>query len=171
MTDNKKNTQDAQGPQGTQVFELDEINKMVADEIMQSQSAEADTPALIGISSNVAGMQFILDKPKLEVGRRANADISLKDKSVSSMHAHLICDEGQWKVLNLLSSNGTFVNGKKVAEQAINIGDRIAFGGAEFVFALIEKKTEKKHSSGYGVLAAVGIVMLLALAGILYFLL
>lgn len=134
----KADKDSAMGPQGTQVFDVDSVNQMLAAEIAESQSADASIPALIGISKSVTGQKFILSKSKLEVGRRPNSDVSIEDNSVSSMHAQIISSEGQWKVLNLLSSNGTFVNGEKVVEKDIFPGDRVAFAGAEFVFTLID---------------------------------
>ena len=135
------------GPQGTQVFEVDEINKMVAKEIVDSQSENADMPALIGISSDVVGTQYILRKDKVEIGRRPSSDIVLTESSVSSMHAQIIQSEGEWKVLNLLSSNGTFVNGEKVINQVLKPGDMIAFAGSEFVFSLVEDDEVEEESS------------------------
>jgi len=167
-----KNEQDsAMGPQGTQVFDVDSVNEMIAAEIAESQSASASTPALIGVSNNVSGQKIILSKDKMEVGRRPNSDLVINDSSVSSMHAQLINSQGQWKVLNLLSSNGTFVNGEKVAEKELKSGDRIAFAGAEYVFTFVDDEMPKAKSSGKGGLIFVGVALVAALAGILYFLL
>ncbi|TQV73058.1 FHA domain-containing protein [Aliikangiella marina] len=170
MTD-KDNNNPSMGPQGTQVFEKNDINKMIADKIANAQSGTATTPALIGVSENVAGIQIILMKDKLEVGRRPTADIVLEDASVSSMHAQIIKQGDDWKVLNLLSSNGTFVNGEKVSEKFITSGDRIAFAGAEFVFTMVDEPVPTgKSSGGLGlILMALGLVA--AFAGLFYFIL
>ncbi|MGB0496552.1 MAG: FHA domain-containing protein [Kangiellaceae bacterium] len=135
------------GPQGTQVFEVDEINKMVAKEIIESQSENANMPALIGVSSDVVGKQYILRKDKIEVGRRPSSDIVLTESSVSSMHAQVIQSEGEWKILNLLSSNGTFVNGDKVVDQILKPGDMVSFASSEFVFSLVEDDREEESVS------------------------
>ncbi len=171
MTNNDNNT--PLGPQGTQMFDLSDVNKMIAEEIISSQSENASTPALIGISPNVSGQKFILDKDKLEVGRRPNSDISLNVPSVSSMHAHIIQQEEQWKLLNLLSSNGTYINGEKITEQIINQGDRVSFADAEFVFALVDekpilpKKSIKQKMDASNIFGL--IVLILAFVGILYY--
>ena len=176
MTDQDNKTKlrhqaEPMGPQGTQVFEVDDVNKMIAQEIAQSQPVDAATPALIGLSENVSGVQVILLKEKLEVGRRPSCDIVLNDSSVSSMHAQLINSGGQWKVLNLLSSNGTFVNGEKVSEKFIVPGDRIAFAGAEFVFAMVDEPMQGKSSSRNLTLIFVAIALAAAFAGLFYFIL
>jgi pSer/pThr/pTyr-binding forkhead associated (FHA) protein len=161
MTNNKNNETASTGPQGTQVFDLDEVNKMVADEIANSRSNTANIPALVGLSSSHSGQQFILSKDKIEVGRRPNSDIVLNENSVSAMHAQIIKAGDGWKVLNLLSSNGTFVNGEKVVERIINVGDRIAFAEAEFVFTLVDDETQvtSKSSNSFPlILIAVGVI-------------
>jgi len=159
------------GPQGTQVFEVDEINKMVAKEILDSQSENADMPALIGISSDVVGTQYILRKDKVEIGRRPSSDIVLTESSVSSMHAQIIQSEGEWKVLNLLSSNGTYVNGEKVINQVLRPGDMIAFAGSEFVFSLVEDDEIEEESTANNKLMPIVIGGVVVVGAILWFLL
>jgi pSer/pThr/pTyr-binding forkhead associated (FHA) protein len=146
MTDNNNTPL---GPQGTQMFDASDVNKMIAEQIISLQPEGASTPALIGISPNVSEQKYILDKDKLEVGRRPNSDISLNSSGVSSMHAHVIQQDGLWKVMNLLSSNGTYVNGEKITEAIIKPGDRVAFADSEFVFALVGDgmKSSKSNAS------------------------
>lgn len=158
------------GPQGTQMFDLDDVNKMVAQEIANAYSPEAETPALIGVSPNVSGQQFILSKDKIEVGRRPNSDITLNVSSVSSMHAQIIKQDSQWKLLNLLSSNGTFINGEKVVERIIHKGDRVAFADAEFVFTFIDDPvTEEKSSPLIGLLIGASLAVVAIAVGLYYF--
>lgn len=168
MSENNKGT-GTTGPQGTQVFEVSDVNKMIAKEILDSRSDKADQPALIGISSDVVGQQYILRKEKIEVGRRPTSDIVLTDASVSSMHAHIIGQDGTWRVLNLLSSNGTFVNGEKVVDQQIVPGDMVAFAGSEFVFSLVEDDEPKHAGGGSNNLLVIGIVLAAAISTLIYF--
>ncbi len=159
------------GPQGTQVFELDEVNKMIAKEIVESRSENASMPALIGVSNDVIGQQFILRKNKIEIGRRPNSDIVLTESSVSSMHAQIIAVDDGWKVLNLLSSNGTFINGEKTSEGKIVEGDMIAFGGSEFVFSLVEDDLPSHSKKPTNKLIIIGIVFAIATSMLLFVLL
>ena len=167
MTDKKKESGKT-GPQGTQVFEVNEINKMIAKEILDSRSEKADMPALIGISNDVVGQQYIFRKDKIEIGRRPNSDIVLNEASVSSMHAQIVQDNGEWRVLNLLSSNGTFVNGEKVVDQTIVPGDMIAFAGSEFVFSLVEDDEPESKPKSSNNLLIVGVVLAVAISALLY---
>ena len=167
MVDNNNNTSKT-GPQGTQVFEVNDVNKMIAKEIIESRSPDANLLALIGISNDVIGQQFVMNKNKIEIGRRPNSDIVLTDASVSSMHAQIIKDGEHWKVLNLLSSNGTFVNSEKIAEKVIVEGDMIGFAGSEFVFSKVEEETQESSSGSSNNLVIVIVVLVIALAALAY---
>ncbi|MDQ7049401.1 MAG: FHA domain-containing protein [Enterobacterales bacterium] len=153
------------GPQGTEVFDLDDVNKMIAREIVESRAENANMPALIGVSNDTIGHQFILRNNKIKVGRRASCDIVLTEPSVSSVHAQIIYDRNEWKVFNLLSSNGTFVNTKKVTESTIKMGDLIAFGGSEFVFSMVvdDAPDDGKNSNNQFALIAGGSALVLGL--------
>jgi len=168
MTENENQTSKT-GPQGTQVFEVSEINKMIAKEILESRSEKANMPALIGISNDVVGQQYIFRKDKIEIGRRPTSDIVLDEASVSSMHAQIIGDEGAWRVLNLLSSNGTFVNGEKVVDQQIVPGDMVAFAGSEFVFSLVEDDEPESNGKSSNNLLIAGVVLAAAISLMIYF--
>jgi len=153
------------GPQGTEVFNLDDVNKMIAREIVEARPEGANMPALIGVSNDTIGHQFILRKNKIKVGRRSGCDILLSEPSVSSVHAQIIHDREEWKVFNLLSSNGTFVNGKKVTESKIKMGDLITFGGSEFVFSMVvdDMPEDNKNSNNQFALIAGGSALIFGL--------
>ena len=147
------------GPQGTQVFSRDEVSELInqaaSDEAVHSRAE------LTGVSSAVSGQSFPLTSSRIIVGRGDHCDLRLEDGSVSSEHARLVRDSGGWRIVNLLSTNGTFVNGQKVSSSAVKDGDRIGFGGVEFIL----HDPDESKSSGSGlpimpiVLAAIGIAV------------
>jgi pSer/pThr/pTyr-binding forkhead associated (FHA) protein len=53
---------------------------------------------------------------------------------VSAIHAKIVCEGDNWRVMNLLSTNGTFVNDAKQTTTSLKPGDRVRFGRAEFLF-------------------------------------
>lgn len=65
------------------------------------------------------------------IGRSSDANLRLVDAHVSRVHAELIQDEAGWRVRDLASRGGTFVNDTKVEECAVNQGDRIRVGDTE----------------------------------------
>jgi hypothetical protein len=61
---------------------------------------------------------------RLIIGRDANNQIVLNDNFVSRKHAEIvILDNGQVMIRDLESSNGTFVNGKRISESFLKPGD------------------------------------------------
>ncbi len=120
------------GPQGTQVFSREEVGRLV--EQAESAPDSDDVARLKGISAGVDGQIFALEGDRLVIGRADSCGICLKDNSVSSEHARLSHDSGGWRVVNLLSTNGTFVNNKKVSSAPLRNGDRLRLGRLEFVF-------------------------------------
>jgi pSer/pThr/pTyr-binding forkhead associated (FHA) protein len=64
------------------------------------------------------------------VGRASGCQVLLKDPTVSQLHARVFRRDGRLYIEDLGSSNGTFVNRKKVsAPVALRRGDRLAIGG------------------------------------------
>lgn len=69
-----------------------------------------------------------------KVGRSFDNDLTVSDDSVSGHHAEFFRRDGRWWIRDVQSSNGTYVNGRRIQESAVLKGDRINFGVAEFVF-------------------------------------
>lgn len=95
-------------------------------------------PRLIGLNQLIAGQVFDLvvsaGKSKWEIGREAASDIRILDESVSGRHAQMVCEDGRWKVVNLMSVNGTYVNGRKVLSAYLKTTDKIRLGNVELAF-------------------------------------
>src|SRR5580704_2162229 len=68
------------------------------------------------------------------VGSDEGREIRIQRDGVSGLHAKIVNSEKVWKVVDQVSGNGTFVNGKRVTVSYLKNGDRIAFGPAECVF-------------------------------------
>ena len=67
------------------------------------------------------------------VGRSNRADYSLRfDRSVSSRHLRLECDEGRITMKDLNSTNGSFLNGEAVTKAELQQGDVFRIGDCEF---------------------------------------
>lgn len=64
----------------------------------------------------------------LSLGRSQANHITLKDAKVSRQHAEIQNHGEQFVLLDLNSSNGTFVNGHKINEQVLSHGDEIQIG-------------------------------------------
>ncbi len=81
---------------------------------------------LIGISDLVKDKKFIV-KSTLKVGRSPDNDIVIDDPKISRKHAELSPVRDGILVKDMDSTNGTFINNKKIKEGIAKIGDEIAF--------------------------------------------
>src|ERR1700704_5694194 len=75
------------------------------------------------------------DKNDINVGRVQGNDLMLPKGNVSKQHARLVYRDGRFIVTDLKSTNGTYVNGRKIAQATIvREGDKIYIG--DFVLRL-----------------------------------
>lgn len=89
---------------------------------------------LIAISGPTEGATFALTEAEVSVGREPSNLICVNDHSVSRRHC-LIRREGEsFRIIDLESYNGTFVNAVPVGEQSLSHGDQIAVGSVRFLF-------------------------------------
>lgn len=65
---------------------------------------------------------------------RRTSDIVLTDHSLSRLHAMIFADEGQVGILDLVSKNGTYVNGQEVESRMLQKGDIVEMGETKIVF-------------------------------------
>jgi pSer/pThr/pTyr-binding forkhead associated (FHA) protein len=67
------------------------------------------------------------------IGRASDCDCVLTNDTVSRRHARLRYAHDAWLLTDLGSTNGTRVNGWRVAgEVEVRVGDRVSFGTARF---------------------------------------
>ncbi|HEV8229418.1 MAG TPA: DUF3662 and FHA domain-containing protein [Candidatus Limnocylindria bacterium] len=70
----------------------------------------------------------------LLIGRDEENDVVLDDPRVSRKHAEIRLRLGRYTLYDLQSTNGTYVNGRRVAEVVLNDGDRISVAGLDLLF-------------------------------------
>ncbi len=90
---------------------------------------------LIVQKGQLKGHRFPICVPIVNVGRAEYNDVVVPDPSVSSAHAKIQLREGIWMVVDLDSTNGTFVDGDRVSgESPIAPGAVLRFGEITVVF-------------------------------------
>jgi FHA domain/Domain of unknown function (DUF1707) len=72
-----------------------------------------------------------LVRARLTIGRSSHCHLVLADDTVSRRHAELRADDGRWLLRDLGSSNGTWVNGRRVVEAEVRPGDVVQLGAYE----------------------------------------
>jgi signal transduction histidine kinase/pSer/pThr/pTyr-binding forkhead associated (FHA) protein len=80
------------------------------------------------------GRRYTLDKSVARIGRDAANPIRIPDNELSRQHAEIRFENGEYSIVDLISSNGTFVNGQRVSESKLSSGDRIQVGKTVLLF-------------------------------------
>jgi hypothetical protein len=86
------------------------------------------------ITLTVAGRTHDITKPSVVLGRSREADVRVPDVNVSRRHAELRQEGAGYWIVDLGSTNGVEVNGKRVDRARVRDGDRITLGSTEVVF-------------------------------------
>lgn len=90
--------------------------------------------AILRVVDGDKQFDFDLSGAELTIGRQG-CDIELDQRKASRRHCKLEKVPEGWKVTDLDSSNGTYVNGQKVAEKVLRFGDTIRVASAELTYA------------------------------------
>ncbi len=107
----------------------DEHTVIVTEKAELSERPSAYEPYLIQISGRETGQMYNLAGRTVRLGRDATCQIVIDDPHISRVHAEITCRTGNTIVIkDAGSTNGIFVNGKRVTEQQLNDGDKILIG-------------------------------------------
>ena len=86
-------------------------------------------------SGGLAGQRLSVKTPVVNIGRADYNDLVVPDPSISTSHAKLQRREGVWVLVDLDSTNGTFVDGERVKGEApLAPGATVRFGDVQLVF-------------------------------------
>ena len=95
-----------------------------------------------------SGIALHVRKAEVSIGRDPRNDIVIDDDTVSREHAMLLYQNGKFTLRDLGSSNGTYVNDKKIMEAVISNGDMVRFGQATFKFQLPRTAGSGQRATG-----------------------
>ncbi len=134
---------------------LDEIKKRIsktvnwrlatASEIAAKLDAQF-TPRLIGVLPSGEKLDILINQSEIALGKAPHNRVVLNDTTVSSSHATILTRDGGYSIIDLGSSNGTFVNGTRLTTEAWTMkhGDRIQLGKVMFTFRNPTETVENK---------------------------
>ena len=102
-------------------------------------TASIDGPHLHVVSGSRTGLNIKLTVgesgvKEWTIGSQADREVQFSDSGVSALHAKIVNEGERWKVLDQMSANGTFVNGKRSNVSYLTAGDRVRFGPVECIF-------------------------------------
>jgi hypothetical protein len=98
--------------------------------------APAPEPQREVVTITVAGRKHEVTSPSVVLGRSREADVRVADVNVSRRHAELRQEGAGYWIVDLGSTNGLEVNGKRTDKARLRDGDRILLGSTEIVFGL-----------------------------------
>jgi hypothetical protein len=88
---------------------------------------------LVTLSWNGDSLQ--VKQPRIVIGRSRDCDVQLADANVSRRHAELRQEGASYWIVDLGSTNGIEVNGKRVKRAKLRSGDTITLGSTEVTFS------------------------------------
>ena len=124
------------------------------------------------LTTDLAGMEFSLDRASLVIGRTDENDIVLGHRSISRHHAKVVRDGDHYTIVDLQSANGVRVNGEDYERIELNPGDIVELGHVKVRFVgPLETFVFKPQALGFRVpgkltLGLIGCVVVLLLAAI-----
>ena len=121
-----------QGEEGhTMVYSA--VKEREAESPKRRAGGPAPTRAIVALDDR----RYVLDGPKATIGRSKDTDCVLRDPNVSRRHAELRrADTGDWQIVDLGSTNGIKVNGRRVSSSRLRPGDEVTIGTTTFLFDL-----------------------------------
>jgi pSer/pThr/pTyr-binding forkhead associated (FHA) protein len=92
------------------------------------------TALLVVRQGPAAGARFLLDAVLTTVGRHPDSEIFLDDITVSRRHAQFIREDAIFRVRDVGSLNGTYVNRSRIDDAVLSNGDEVQIGKYRMVF-------------------------------------
>jgi Protein of unknown function (DUF3662)/FHA domain len=104
------------------------------------QATEAASPAELGVEREVAvlswdGQSKRVGKRRVLLGRSRECDVQVEDPNVSRRHAELRQEGSTYWIVDLDSTNGVEVNGRRVKRAKLEPGDVFTVGSTDVTFA------------------------------------
>ena len=78
----------------------------------------------------------VVSAPSAVLGRSRECDVRLPDANSSRRHAEIRYEEEAWWIVDLGSTNGTLVNGKRAKRERLRDGDVVTLGSTDIVFGI-----------------------------------
>src|SRR5690349_25019586 len=88
--------------------------------------------------------RMVFNKPEVTIGRVQGNDIVLPKGNVSKRHARIVLKDGKFIIVDLKSTNGTYVNGRKITSPlVVKDSDKIYIG--DFILGVEEAGTAARN--------------------------
>lgn len=102
-------------------------------QVLSPEQARAAGLVREQVTLYVSGQPFRISQKVTTMGRSRDCDIVVPDPNVSRVHAEVRHEGLEYVLVDLGSTNGVEVNGRRVLRHNLRDGDRVSLGGAEVV--------------------------------------
>jgi diguanylate cyclase (GGDEF)-like protein len=116
---------------------------------LEDRDAPAGRACLVVFYGEDLGKRYFLEHNEQIIGRSDSANIQVEQESVSRQHARVTVREGQSRMVDLDSTNGTFVNDHRIEETELQDGDLIRVGQTIFKYLAGSNIESKYHEEIY----------------------
>ncbi len=152
--------------------EVEEMPTMLEPYAGAAQALANNSLQLVGRGGTFDGTFLDLEKPLIFVGRTEENELPLNDPSISRRHAQIRIapTADRFTLIDLRSSNGTFVDGKLIKRAECTPGSVVRFG--ELVFRVDSKqdtaprRASKQRSGKLLVMASAAVFLVLCAVGV-----
>lgn len=108
------------------------------------------TACLVVVRGVGTGNKILLNQNEITIGRADDVDVRLAKAGVSRRHAMVFqCDEQQFSIKDLESTNGTFVNSERIQEKILKDQDIIAIGESRLKFIAADSPEQPYYEELY----------------------
>ncbi len=106
----------------------------------RTQPTEAASLAELGVERELAvlrwnGQRRVLEKQRSVLGRSRDADVQIEDANVSRRHAEIVQEGSTYWLVDLGSTNGTEVDGRRIQRARLDDGSRFTVGETTVTFS------------------------------------
>jgi hypothetical protein len=106
----------------------------------RTQPTESASLAELGVEREVAvlswnGQRRVLDKKRSVLGRSRDVDVQIEDPNISRRHAEIVQEGSAYWLVDLGSTNGTEVDGRRVQRARLDDGTRFTVGETTVTFS------------------------------------
>ncbi|HET7356566.1 MAG TPA: FHA domain-containing protein [Nocardioidaceae bacterium] len=133
------------GPSKSELAEERTLNEADAAAV---DALPAGSALLVVQRGPSAGSRFLLDTDVVSAGRHPDSEIFLDDVTVSRRHAEFRRGSEGYRVADVGSLNGTYVNRDRIDEVTLQGGDEVQIGKYRLVYFASQAKPAAPSESG-----------------------
>jgi hypothetical protein len=119
--------------QALRARDAEELRGLTADVPAASRIRRALADLKAAFARQPTGLLTGVSRGHIVLGRSSSCQLVFDDDTVSRRHAELVLRDGAWHVVDLGSSNGTYVNGRRVNDAEVRAGDELTLGTSRIV--------------------------------------